>query len=101
METEYQRVRRIREEPFQASLKRRDSAAAHFYKVRNDLPGVIPYPENTQRISNVSAKYSAAFQAVTRAVERTSDFQRSKIERVIGAAAKTGLKDKTERRQAG
>ena len=49
METDYQRVRRILEEQFQATVKVRDIAAATFAEVNRDIPSGLPHPDGIQR----------------------------------------------------
>ena len=75
METEYQRIRGILEEQFSAALERRDSAAAQFRQVSNDIPSGLPHPDGSLGIANASAAYSAALRDVSRAVQRIADFQ--------------------------
>ena len=75
METDYQRVRRILEEQFQAAVKRRDLASSSFGEVNRNLPTSLPHPDGVQQIKNVSSDYSAALKEVSRAVQRIADFQ--------------------------
>ena len=79
METDYQRIRRILEEQFQAAIKHRDGASARFDAVRHDVPSGLPHPDGAQRIANASAEYSAALKAVSKAVQRIADFQIHRI----------------------
>ena len=75
METDYQRVRRILEEQFQAAVKRRDLASSSFGDVNKNLPTALPHPDGVQQIKNVSGDYSAALKEVSCAVQRIADFQ--------------------------
>jgi hypothetical protein len=75
METDYQRIRRILAEQFEAAVKHRNIASARFDEVRKDIPSGLPHPDGTQRIANASAEYVAALRDVGRAVQRIADFQ--------------------------
>jgi len=75
MENNYQRVRRILAEQFDAAVKQRDIASAQFDELRKNIPSGLPHPDGTQRIVNVSAEYAAALRQVSRAVQRIADFQ--------------------------
>jgi len=75
VETEYQRVRRVLEEQFQAAVKRRDIASAIFLEVNGDIPSHLPRSDGTQRIYNASGEYCESLKEVSRAVQRIADFQ--------------------------
>ena len=75
VETDYQRVRRMLEEQFQAAVKRRDLASSVFAEVSRDIPSRLPRPDGTQRIANASRDYKAALNEVSYAVQRIADFQ--------------------------
>jgi len=75
MRTEYERIRRILEQQFQAALKRRDIAAAKFREANKDIPSGLPHPDGTQRIINASRDFSLALEEVRRAVQRIAEFE--------------------------
>jgi hypothetical protein len=75
VETDYQRVRRMLEEQFQAAVKRRDLTSGCLTEVSRSIPSGLPRPDGTQRISNASSDYKAALNEVSCAVQRIADFQ--------------------------
>ena len=72
---DHEHVRKILADQFEAAVKRRDIASAHFDEVRKDLPSGLPHPDGTQRIAKASSDYVAALREVGRAVQRIADFQ--------------------------
>ena len=72
---DHDHVRKILADQFEAAVKRRNFASAHFDEVRKDLPSGLPHPDGTQRIAKASAEYVAALRDVGRAVQRIADFQ--------------------------
>lgn len=68
-------VRRILAEQFEAAVKQRNIASAHFDEVGKDLPNGLPRRDATLLIAKASSDYVAALREVGRAVQRIADFQ--------------------------
>ncbi|MCU1339047.1 MAG: hypothetical protein JWO19_4628 [Bryobacterales bacterium] len=75
METEYQHVRKLLYERFEAAVRRRDLALAVLTEVNRDLPDGLPYPDGTQRIITSAGDYRNALIEVSNAVQWIADFQ--------------------------